>query len=187
MGKVALWTTQDKRALKEIESTGVYRAKLDNILGKYDNCSDIFINVYGWFARTAGEIVPKPEGVEFPVWVAFEKELSFGITENQVRLELQVESEDIISFDSGKWDYILNYWYIPENEADEREYNKKLDSYGIKNKSLIYMNNFYPILKREVEESWKRLFDPKIVISGINQATLWEIRAEWIKSITNGQ
>jgi hypothetical protein len=184
MSKVRLWTTQDKKALEEIEAKGVYRAKLGSIIQKYDTCSDIYLNVYRWFSKTAGAIVPKPEGVEFPVWAAFEKEFSFGLIEGQVRFELEVDIEDVIIFDSGKWDYILNYWYIPENSKDSEEYEKKLNSYGIKNKSLICMNNFYPVLKREVENSWVRLFDPDIKISGENQATLWEIRAEWIKNVT---
>lgn len=184
MGKLTLWTTQDKRALKVIEAKGVYRASVESIIEKYDTCSDVYLNVYRWFSKTAGVVVPKPECAEYPIWAAFEKELSFGLIEGQVRFELEVDTDNVIIFDSGKWDYILNYWYIPENKADNEEYEKKLNSYGIKNKSLICMTNFYPILKREVENSWKRLFDPNIRISDIDQATLWEIRAEWIKNIT---
>jgi hypothetical protein len=184
MSKIKLWTTQDKRALKEIESKGVYRASLGSIIEKYDTCSDIYLNVYRWFSKTASAVIPKPEGVEFPIWAAFEKELSFGLIEGQVRFELEVDSENVLIFDSGKWDYILNYWYIPENSTDNAEFEKKLNLYGIKNKSLICMTNFYPILKREVENSWERLFDPNIRISGIDQAALWEIRTEWIKNTT---
>ena len=184
MGKIRLWTTQDKRAFKEIESKGVYRARIESIIEKYDTCSDIYLKAYKWFSKTAGAVVPKPEGAEYPIWAAFEKELSFGLIEGQVRFELEVDSENVIVFDSGKWDYILNYWYIPENSNDNAEFEKKLNSYGIKNKSIICMNNFYPVLKREVENSWVRLFDSNIRISGIDQATLWEIKAEWIKNIT---
>ena len=183
MSKIKLWTTQDERTLKEIEAKGVYRASISSIIAKYDTCSDVFLNVYKWFSRTAGSVVPKPEGAEYPVWAALEKELSFNLIEGQVRFELEVETENVIVFDSGKWDYILNYWYIPENNNDKEEYEKKLNSYGIKNKSIICMTNFYPVLKREVENSWQRLYDPNIRISGIDQATLWEIRAEWIKNV----
>jgi hypothetical protein len=184
MGKIKLWTTQDVRVLKEIEAKGVYRASLGSIIEKYDTCSDLYLNVYRWFSKTADSVIAKPAGAEYPVWAALEKEMSFGLIKGQVRFELEVDTENVIIFDSGKWDYILNYWYIPENSTDKEEYEKKLNSYGIKNKSLICMTNFYPILKREVENSWKRLFDPNIRISGIDQATLWEIRAEWIKNIT---
>ena len=181
MSTVRLWTTQNMKVLKDIEEKGVYKVNTASILAKYDTCADLFMNVYKWFSKAAGAIVPKPPGVQFPVWAAMDKEFSFGLTEGQVRLELEVDIENVIIFDSGKWDYILNYWYIPENKADELKYEEKLQSLGIKNKSLIYMQNFYPTLKREVENSWGRLFDPSIRISEINQATLWEIRAEWIK------
>jgi hypothetical protein len=184
MEKVKLWTTQDGRVLKEIEEKGVYRAKLGSIVQKYDTCSDIYLNVYRWFSKAADSVVPRPQGVEFPVWAAFEKEFSFGLIEGQVRLELEVDRENVIIFDSGKWDYILNYWYIPADSRDKEEYDRKLESLGIKNRSLICMTNFYPTLKREVESSWHRLFDPSISISGLDQAVLWEIRPEWIKNIT---
>lgn len=183
MSKIRLWTTQHKRALEELEAKGVYRAKLGSIIQKYDTCSDIFLNVYSWFSKAANNVIPRPEGVEFPIWAALEKEFSFGLIEGQVRFELEVESENVLIFDSGKWDYILNYWYIPEDSKDKEEFEKKLASRGVRNKSHICMTNFYPDLKREVEKSWERLFDPDIRISGENQATLWEIRPEWVKSV----
>lgn len=178
MGKVKLWTTQDRQVLKEIEEKGVYRAKIESIWKKYDTCSDIYLNVYKWLSKAANNIVPRPEGVEFPIWAAFEKEESFALIEGQVRFELEVEKENVIVFDTGKWDYILNYWYIPADNSDQEEYDKKLEALSIKNKSLICMTNFYPTLKREVENSWQRLFDPSITISRSNQAVIWEIRPE---------
>jgi len=184
MSKIKLWTTQDQRALKELEANGVYRVNLRSITKKYDSCSDIYLHAYRWFSKAANNVVPKPEGVEFPVWAALEKELTFGLIEGQVRFELEVDSEKVLIFDSGKWDYILNYWYIPKDSKDMEEFGKKLEVNGIRNKSQVYLTNFYPILKREVEKSWERLFDPNIKISGQDQATLWEIRSEWIKDVT---
>ncbi len=183
MGKITLWTTQDARALKEIEAKGVYTAKLGSIIEKYDTCSDVYLHVYKWFSKAANKVVPKPEGAEFPIWAALEKEFTFGLIDGHVRFELEVESENVIVFDTGKWDYILNYWYIPKDSKDNEEFEKKLREYGVRNKSQICMTNFYPILRREVEKSWERLFDPSIRISGEDQATLWEIRPEWIKNV----
>ncbi|MCR6546411.1 DUF3841 domain-containing protein [Dehalobacterium formicoaceticum] len=182
MEKLKMYTTQDSRVLKEIEETGVYRATLGSIRRKYDTISDLYLKVYKWLSHAADSIVSRPEGVEFPIWTAFNQEGSFGLMEGQVRLELEVEREHVIIFDSGKWDYILNLWYIPLDSKDNEAYEQKLEVMGIKNKSSIYMTNFYPILKREVEQSWQRLFDPEIIISGSNQAVIWEIRSEWIKN-----
>jgi hypothetical protein len=183
MEKLKMWTTQDERVLHEIKEKGVYRASIRSIRQKYGTCSDIYLKVYKWLSQAANSIVQKPAGVEFPIWTAFQQEGSFGLMDGQVRFELEVEKEDIIIFDSGKWDYILNYWYIPADSKDKEAYDQKLESLGIKNKSHIYSTNFYPILKREVEQSWQRLFDPRIIISGIDQAVIWEIRPEWIKNI----
>jgi len=47
--------------------------------------------------------------------------MSFNLIEGQVHFELEVDTENVIVFDSGKWDYILNYWYIPENNNDKEE------------------------------------------------------------------
>ena len=181
--KIRLWTAQNQGTLKELEETGVYRAKLGNIIKKYDSCSDIYLNVYRWFSKTAGKMVPKPEGVEFPIWAALKKELTLGLDKGQVRFELEVDRQNVIIYDTGKWDYILNYWYIPVNSKDKEEFEAKIRAYGIENQSQICMTNHYPMLKREVEKSWERLFDPDIKISCEKQASLWEIRQDWIKHI----
>lgn len=187
MSKLKLWTRQDERVLKDIETRGFYRVKQEHIIEKFDSCSDVYLHVYRWYARAASSVVPKPEGVEFPVWASVDKEFSLGVIEGQVVLELEVDRENVIIMDSAKWDYILNYWYIPKDSDDARSYDEKLETYGIRNKTLMYMNNFYPLLKREVEKSWERLFDNDIRLSDINQATLWEIRSEWITNVTRAE
>ena len=41
------------------------------------------------------------------------------------------------------------------------------------------MSRFYPELKREIRESWKRLFDPSIILGNdMEYGTIWEIRRE---------
>jgi hypothetical protein len=86
--------------------------------------------------------------------------------------------------DTAKWDYVLNYWYLPVDDADAKQYKEKLSAAGVNNATTMYMQNFHPILKREVEESWMRLFDNSIRYSDISQATVWEIRKEWIVKVT---
>lgn len=183
MAKIRLWTTQDIRSLKQIEENGTYRVSREAIQNKYTDCSDVYFKVYSWFSKTAGKYLKKPEGAEFPVWAALKKEETHGLIEGTVRYELEADEEDVLIFDTGKWDYILNYWYIPENEEDRKSYREELERYGIENQSRIMMTNFYPELKRKLENSWERLFDSKITVSEINQAAMWEIRKEWIKGI----
>ena len=48
-----------------------------------------------------------------------------------------------------------------------------------------YMSRFYPELKREIRESWKRLFDPSIILGNdMEYGTIWEIRREWVTGVT---
>ena len=62
-----------------------------------------------------------------------------------------------------------------------------LADYGIRKESDVILTNFYPDLKRRVQESWKRLFRNHEKIksgntSGVGsvQAGLWQLKKEWI-------
>ena len=43
--------------------------------------------------------------------------------------------------------------------------------------------NFYPLLKNKIIKSWERLFEPFDEKSTLSQATVWEIRKEWVVDI----
>ena len=46
------------------------------------------------------------------------------------------------------------------------------------------MSQFYPQIKREIIDSWSRLFDDSIHINSDQKyGTIWEIRKEWITDI----
>ena len=85
------------------------------------------------------------------------------------------------------WNKILSLKYIGETETDEQEFRKMLRDYGITRESDVVLTNFYPNLKRQVQESWKRLFrHHEDIINGRTQAAgsiqegFWTIRKEWI-------
>jgi len=46
----------------------------------------------------------------------------------------------------------------------------------------MYMSNFHPNLKREIRDSWDRLFDETSHITE-SRASVWEIRKEWIVNV----
>lgn len=179
-----LWTRQDESVLKEIEEKGYYRVSPLWIQNKYGTCSDVYFHVYEWFAQAAETFVKKPKGVYYPIWLATGEKYKISPIKGQALLELEVPDELVIIMDTAKWDYILNYWYLPTNEEDHFSYKEKLKAYGVHNATQMYINNFHPILKREVQESWMRLFDNTIRYSNISQATVWEIRKEWIVKIS---
>ena len=47
------------------------------------------------------------------------------------------------------------------------------------------MSQFYPQIKREIIDSWDRLFDDSIKVNSDQRyGLIWEIRKEWIVSVT---
>nr|WP_312580058.1 DUF3841 domain-containing protein [Sedimentibacter sp.] len=69
---------------------------------------------------------------------------------------------------------------------DEERHNEELKKYGITSESSLITGNkgnFYPLLKNKIIKSWERLFD-SFEEEGIHtQATIWEIKKEWVVDI----
>jgi hypothetical protein len=181
--KIKLWTRQHSGILKDLEEHGVYRVKKEYIQMKMDTISGYFFHIYDWYTQKAQNIVEKPEGAEYPIWFSTSPEIMLQPIENTVVLELEVERKLAIITDMEKWGYVSNFWYLPLNKEDEKKFNEELKKYGISDESSLYMSskgNFYPLLKSKIIKSWERLFDNSYSLSNISQATLWEIRKDWI-------
>ncbi|HCJ56373.1 MAG TPA: hypothetical protein DHV55_02555 [Clostridiaceae bacterium] len=81
----------------------------------------------------------------------------------------------------------MNYWYLPIDNSDEEKFNDELKRMGIGDESELYRGhkgNFYPHLRSKIIRSWERLFEGVEEITPTTQATLWEIRKEWVTDIT---
>lgn len=185
-GKIKLWTRQHKDILTDLEKYGVYRVKKEYILQKLDSITPFYLKVYGWYTQKAAKIVSKPEAVEYPIWLSTTKDMMLQPIEDTVVLELEVDRKYVIITDQEKWGYVINFWYLPLDREDERKHNEELKKYGIPDESALCMSskgNFYPILRDKIKRSWDRLFDNNIRFCNLTQATLWEIRKEWIVDI----
>lgn len=181
--KVKVWTRQHENILEIIEKKGRYIVKKDYIESKMESCAKFYFEVYSWYTRKAQEIVPKPYDVKYPIWVSLNENYMLQNIQGTVILELLLDKGLIIEMDAEKWDRIVNLWYVPKDEKDEEEYDKKLVKYGISNCSSAYMSNFYPHLKREIINSWDRLFDSSYSQSNLRQGTIWEVKSEWIINV----
>lgn len=178
--KIKLHTYQAPSVLEAINKTGVYYAQTDVMMDKYKNCVDMYQPVYDWLIRASCRRVRKPEKVDFPVWIQTGPTYKSGPFKGQVLLELEINPKDLIILDTQKWHYILNYWYIPENAEDGQRYDQSLKDQGIHNPTKMYMSHFYPILKRQVEDSWERLFVTHTDITSYHQIFTWQLKKEWI-------
>lgn len=187
--KVKLWTRQHKNVLTELKKHGVYRVKKEYIMGKMDTISDYYLNLYEWYGKNADKIVPRPKDVKYPIWLSTSSEVMLQPTEDTVILAIEVDRKEVIYTDMNKWGYVVNYFYLPTDTEDEKRHHEELEKYGITNESSLITGNkgnFYPLLKNKIIKSWERLFDPFDGEGTFIQATIWEIRKEWIVDIIYG-
>lgn len=186
--KVKLWTRQHKNVLNELEEHGVYRVKKEYILEKMDTISDYYLKLYEWYGRNASKKVAKPEGAIYPIWLSTSSEMMLQPVDNTVVLEIEVDIKNVVYTDVNKWGYVVNYFYLPLNPEDEEKHNAELKKYGISDESSLIRTdkgNFYPLLKSKIIKSWDRLFEPFDEKNTLSQATLWEIKKEWVVDIVH--
>ncbi|WP_312698791.1 DUF3841 domain-containing protein [Sedimentibacter sp.] len=183
---VRLWTRQHIKSLDELKEYGVIRIKREHLNMKFEEISDYVANLYSWFVEQAEKKVPRPEGVEFPVWCSVSEENMMRPIDDEVVFVIEVNENDIIYFDGAKWDYVLNHHYVPKDEKDEMEYAEDIAKKGFANTFSFLddkTSHLYPEEKKRVMESWHRIFDiDKWDIFRV-QANIWEIRPEMIKEI----
>ncbi|SHK65257.1 DUF3841 domain-containing protein [Hespellia stercorisuis] len=109
--------------------------------------------------------------------------IKMDMGEHAVLLELEIDPVLITSINIAKWGCILNYSYIPANEADAARHQKLLADYRISD-AKAYMSQFYPEIKREIVNSWSRLFDDSVKVGNDTRyGNVWELRREWIRNI----
>ena len=183
---VILYSSQAEAVLQIIERDGECFSKRKYVEDKYQESAPIFVSAYSWFVHEAEKYVARPENAEYPYW-AFKDIYSVEASGDSRIIKLEVPADEAVFFDMYDWNKILNLKYIGETETDEQEFRKMLRDYGITRESDVVLTNFYPNLKRQVKESWKRLFrHHEDIINGENQgigsiqAGLWTIRKEWI-------
>lgn len=192
MAKVTLWTRQDTRFLDAIRQEGVFHAKKEYIEEKNQELSPYFLKLYDWFVAEADKIVPKPENAQYPIWCSVTDEYMLRGAHGNILIELSIDEEKIVYFDSPKWDLVLNHVYIAKDLDEQRRFDEELKRRGITNSfSLLddHHRKFYPDLAQKVMRSWTRIFDvdknsaDKFSV----QANIWEIRPQDIVQILEGE
>ncbi|OZV12058.1 hypothetical protein CIW83_11530 [Tissierella sp. P1] len=183
---VILYSHQSEVVVNTLENDGVCFAKKKYVLNKYEESAPIFVAAYDWFVMEAKKYVSKPEGAEYPYW-AFKDLYNVERSADSKLLEMYVPIEEVIFFDMYDWNKILCLQYIGETGEDEAQFQQMVIECGIRKESDIILTNFYPDLKRQVQDSWKRLFRHHENIKQGNlkgvrsvQVGLWRLKKEWI-------
>lgn len=184
--RVTLWTRQHMSSLNQLKKNGVYRAKKEYIEEYFEDIASYYLMLYSWFTEQASRIVPKPASVQFPIWCSVSEEYMLRPVEGTVVYVLEVRRNEIVYFDSTKWDWVLNHLYIPRDEEDLKRYREELKKKGFKDSFSFIDGKYaaaYPLERKKVMDSWMRIFEIDEWHPMRVQANIWEIREEQIKEI----
>ena len=182
---LTLWTRQVSEILGEIKDYGVYKVKEEYIRKKNDTISDYYLKLYKWFTDEAKKYVDVKG--DYPIWLSVADEFRLRPVEGTVTLRLRVPSKEVLLCNYDAWGYTVNYFYVPLDEADKARHKEELTKNGLVSDDELFLTskgNFYPLLKREVVNSWERIFTLKPTdLKACLVAVTWEIKKEWIEEV----
>ncbi len=183
MNNITVWTKQHRSVWDTLQKTGRYAAKRSFVALDLGEHAPLVLKAYDWLVAHHPDLARRPADADVPVWVSFDRDATMLPGKGSVILELSVDPGLITPVNIAKWGAILNYSYIPENTADAARHRTMLEDCGVSDAKAV-MTQFYPQLKREVVESWSRLFDPSVSMgSDACYGLLWEVRSEWIRNV----
>lgn len=185
--KAIFWTRQVTEVPEALDSSGFYRVKKEYIEKKNDTIADYYLQLYRWYTRAARRYITLPEWAEYPIWLSVSEESMLRPTEGTATLKLEIPSDQYILCNYDAWGYAVNYWYVPLNDEDKEAHEAEIRRYGIASDDELFLTdkgNFYPLLKRKVQDSWKRTFTllPTDETGGL-VATCWELKKEWVREV----
>ena len=185
-GFVKLFSPQAEAVWQAVENEGTAFSRREYVIKKYEESAGVFLAAYDAYVREAERIVPRPDDEAYPYW-AFASEDLVDRSGGLRVMRLRVPLEEAVFFDQYDWYKVLRLSYIGETDKDEEAFARGLEMRGIRDSSEAVLRPFYPDVKRQITESWKRLFrhDPAIRngdTSGVRavQAGLWQIKKEWL-------
>ncbi|WP_310604579.1 DUF3841 domain-containing protein [Anaerosporobacter sp.] len=194
-----LWTIQHYLAYEKLLETGFLTANENYLI-----CEDNFKFAYDWIARRMQEHgLNAPEGIKYPIWAWYQwegkrkrrdmRESGYARRgEKIVQLTINIPDNDIMLSDFELFHYVLNYWYLPIDDADgdtfEEEYKALGYSWNDLSDFSIHTKEMDAI-REKIQKSWERIFIleriNENIICGLDyekciQATFWKLKKEQV-------
>ena len=198
---VKLWTLQHEDAFRVFKETGVLRAN-----NNYLFCDVGFTYAYDWIAEEMRKRIGEPpvEDIKYPIWAWYQWE---GKRKRQdlrcsgyakrgtpmVQLEIEVPINEILLSDFDAWIFVMNYWYIHDNDDDYNAFIKRHEVANNLCRGMAYNLNDSRLydMQKEIRESWPKVFDlenahkitefPKEEQS--IQATMWQVTMDQVRKV----
>lgn len=169
-----LWTIQHKEAYDKLLKNGAIRGTPMYIV------DESFKEAYEWMVvQMRNRIGNPPEGVTYPVWAWYQWE------GNRKRPDMRVHGRGwsakgtpivLLTLDVPDSCVLLSdfdYWHVVLNNGE----------------IIFPYNEFAHYSKEERQRSWENIFDISCSFDGdehpflSTQATMWEIKAEWVVKV----
>lgn len=185
LNTVELYTRQHENSIFEIIKKGYMTNKEIYVRLHMKQDANYFMDRYRYFSHLASKIVPRPQGTEYPIWTSISKNNCLKTEYNSLIYCLQVPRDQVVYLDGSKWDYVLNYLYIPKDDEDKKAYRAELKRLNIDNEYKIFKQykGYYPEIESKIQASWQRVFDIEAMDEYIIQANIWRIQADWIQRV----
>ena len=183
---VRLYTRQNDKTLAQLERDGRIINSRTYVRLHFGDMAEHYLQSYDWFTAEAAKRVKKPDDVQASIWCSISAENCLKPIEGTVVYVLEVPESEVIYFDEGKWDYVLNRIYLPADEVDRAQYDAHLRALGIPSRFDVMQGRcrgMYPQEERRIIESWQRVFtiDNWTIFNVCGN--IWEIKKEWVKKI----
>ena len=179
MNEVTLFTAQAPVVLEALERDGISRVRRAYVDKKYGDTAWSFQEAYSFFRQQMATRIPPPAGAESPVWLYRDSRWCF-MGPDSVLMRFEIPAGQLLFFDRRLWERILNLEYLGRDEADEAAFAKELISAGLSDTQKVFSTPFYPLQKRKIRDSWKKLFRSAEIPDAYCQAAVWELRKEWL-------
>lgn len=178
---LTMHTVQTREVLEALERDGVNYVKKAYIDKKYGESAWIFRTAYDFFSSEAVKYLPKPDEAESPVWMFMDPKQAVPGTD-AYRLRLLIPRNEVLLFDLRSWSSILNL-SLAGSEEEKKAFEKEIARQGITKTQDIIKTGFYPLLKRRITESWKRLFTAPLPEEAYIQGAAWLLKKEWVEEV----
>lgn len=186
MRTYTLWTCLSPQSLGELLKTGTYRFQKEELDAKYGIAAEFCDRMYRWYSRGAGKFISVPQNCPYPIWLSPTKDRLLSDEKTPVFLKLDVPENCVLRCNISAWEYRLSSLYIPCSAEDAEAHTREMIRWGAgRDEELIntHRGNFFPHLRKKIQDSWTRVFTQLNVDPGIIAFTAWELRREWIEEI----